>query len=70
MMTELNHAKGAFSSFTRFLKQNADCTFPTDYGRVTSLGPFGVRNAVAGLKVAPLSVPRRLGPLPLLDYKG
>ena len=51
--TSLNDAKGAFSSLARFLKQQEDALFPTDFGRVTSLGPFGVRNAVAGLKVAP-----------------
>jgi ribonuclease HI len=53
MRTNLDDAKGAFSSLARFLKQREEATFPTDAGRVTSLGPFGVRNAVAGLKVAP-----------------
>ncbi len=46
--------KGGLSSLSRFLKQQEDRTFPTEIGRVTSLGPFGVRNAVAGLTVAPV----------------
>ncbi len=71
MVTKLNDAKRAFSSLARFLKQHDDRTFPTEFGKAASLGLFGVRSAVAGLKVAPVFLcPAEWVPRPLFDYEG
>ena len=52
--TTVDKAKLAFSKISKFLygKLEVDL-YPCSEGRITSLGPFGVRNAVEGLKVAP-----------------
>ena len=64
--TTLDKAKLAFSKISKFLHAKLDRDlYPSLEGKVTSLGPFGVRNAVEGLKVAPKPM-RPVEWLPLL----
>jgi len=52
--TQLALAKSAFSSLSHFLhEKTGKRVFPCDSGKVTSLSPFGIRNALEGLKIAP-----------------
>jgi hypothetical protein len=51
--TDLGKAKLAFTKVTLELFKLVPSLFPHAEGKVTSLGPLGVRNAVRGLKVAP-----------------
>ncbi len=47
-------AKNACSALSHFLPSRVEGgIFPCDAGKVTSLGPLGVSNALEGLKVAP-----------------
>jgi hypothetical protein len=52
--TQLALAKSAFSALSHFLHgKTGKRVFPCDSGKVTSLSPFGIRNALEGLKIAP-----------------
>jgi hypothetical protein len=51
--TDLGKAKLAFNKVSAELAKLVPSLFPHAEGKVTSLGPLGVRNAVRGLKVAP-----------------
>ncbi len=52
--TSLALAKNAFNALSHFLHVKTDQgVFPCAVGEVTSLGPFGIRNALEGLKIAP-----------------
>ena len=51
--TDLGKAKLAFTKISSELVKLVPALIPHSEGKVTSLGPFGVRNAVRGIKVAP-----------------
>ena len=47
-------AENAFSALSHFLRAKTNQkVFPCPSGKVTSLGPLGIRNALEGLKIAP-----------------